>query len=125
MRRIRTGLLALGLVVGVIVAASGPAVGAPVNRQALTYDANCDGTTVTFSTVHHVNPRADLIAAVPTVGGGSAKLVWIDAYLPGTNTLVFSGSTGYPRPAETTCTGTVTEDGFTFDFVIGVVLHGH
>jgi hypothetical protein len=97
---------------------------APSNKNTVTIEATCDGTAITFSAVHHENETADLVSAGPIVGGGSVKVPSLTVYEPGTTNVVLTAESNYGGPTNATCTGTFTEGGETFDFVLQAHLVG-
>jgi hypothetical protein len=115
-----TGALAVGLV----LAAAAPAGAAPSNKNTETIQATCDGTTITITGVRKDNETADLVSAGPIVGGGSVKVPSLTVYEPGTTNVVLTAESNYGGPTNATCTGTFTQGGETFDFVLQAHLVG-
>jgi hypothetical protein len=115
-----TGALAVGLV----LAGAAPAGAAASNKNTETIQATCDGTAITITAVRKDNEIADLVSAGPIVGGGSVKVPSLTVYEPGTTNVVFTAESNYGGPTNATCTGTFTEGGETFDFVVQAHLVG-
>jgi hypothetical protein len=115
-----TGALAVGLV----LAGAAPAGAAASNKNTVTIQATCDGTAITITAVHKDNEIADLVSAGPIVGGGSVKVPSLTVYKPGTTNVVLTAESNYGGPTNATCTGTFTQGGETFDFVLQAHLVG-
>jgi hypothetical protein len=103
---------------------AGAANAAPSNKNTEVIHATCDGDAITISVVNHSNENANLVSAGPLIGGGAVKVVPIVAYEPGTTNVIFSAETHFGAPANAECTGTITEGGDTFDFVIQAHIAG-
>lgn len=123
MRRIIGIAVAAG--VGLVGLAASPASAAPSNKNTEVIHATCDGgQAFTISVVHKKNDNADLVSAGPVVGGGSTTVASVTVYELGTTNVVFSADSHYGGPVNATCTGTLTEGGDTFDFVVQAHLAG-
>jgi hypothetical protein len=119
----RIGLVVLAAV-GVATMLSAPASAAPSNKNTETIHATCDGTAITISVVHKNNENADLISAGPLAGGGATTVASITAFEPGTSNVVFAATSHYGGPVNATCSGTLSEGGETFDFIVQLHLVG-
>jgi hypothetical protein len=76
----------------------------------------------TYTAVTKVN--SNINSSVLAVGVGPAKTISFTGFAPGTSEVLFSNQTNFPKPANLTCHGTLTQidpdtgEPFTFDFVV-------
>jgi len=97
---------------------------AGANKNTTIIPADCsNGETVEARVNLHAGERSGENAATPLVGGGSIKTAEFRLSKEGTE--VFSIRSNYPREATVTCTGELTLEGETFEFMVsGVIHHG-
>jgi hypothetical protein len=121
----RRACLATLFALAVASAAVAPAAAAPHNKNTALVQTQCDnGHNYTV----RVNERSNINGAVHVEGVGPVKVVSLTAFEQGTSNVLFSDRSNFPKPANVTCTGTITEvdpdtgEPFTFDFEVTVYL---
>ncbi len=122
MRRLNVLIVSTAVAAAVVWAA--PASAAPSNKNTEVIQVNCDGRALTVTAVHKKNEGADLVSAGALVGGGAATVASLTAFESGTTNVIFSAESHYGGPVNAECSGTATEDGQTFDFVVEAHLVG-
>src|ERR1700746_2068472 len=96
---------------------------APANKNVTIIPAKCsNGETVEARANLHAGERSGENAATPLVGGGSFKTTEFRLFKEGTE--VLSTTSNYPKEATVTCTGEITIEGETFEFIVSGVPHG-
>ena len=122
----RLSIVCVLMVAAFVVCAANPAGAAPSNKNSGQATLSCDnGQSLEITFIQHTNETADVTSAAPIVGGGGAvKLLSITAFAPGTTNELFTATTNFGGPETTTCHGTATEFGMTFDLTAHVFIAG-